>query len=183
MAWDSEVWAHGNLSFSFCSCCGCQWDPEHEEIKWQDLPHPACSLSHPTLGCAAVALVCTRSWLQTPGTLGDPEHWSPRAQCLLKALATVWELYLNLPFIWGSEALEGSFCCAGLPSDWGIIIINRQAPSPEIQKSNFPMQLEPVVPKLVREEWDTKGKCLQWQSKTSLFSKALSSKLSCTSAP
>lgn len=33
----------------FCFC-GCQWHPEHEEIKPQDLPHPVCSHGPPTLG-------------------------------------------------------------------------------------------------------------------------------------
>lgn len=168
----------------FFSCCGCQWDQEHEEIKWQDLPHPACSRTCPTLGHRAVALVCMRSWLWNPGTLGvrsrtlKPKSSVP-SQTFGNSLRTSSEFVFYLR-VWNTG---GWFLLCRAPFRLGYHHVNRQAPSPEIQKSNFPMPLEPVVPKLVREARDTKGRCLQWQIKTLLFSKALSSNLSCTLAP
>lgn len=161
--------------------CGCQWDLEHEEIKWQDVPHPFCSHGPPTVGHAAVALVCMRSWLQTPGTLSvrsrtpKPQSSVP-SQTFGNSLRTSSEFLLYFR-VWNTE---GWFLLCWASFRLGHHHVNRQAPSPEIQKSNFPMQLEPLVPKLVREEWDTKVKCLLWQSKALLFSKALSSKISCT---
>lgn len=165
-SWQSEL-------LSFCSCPGCQWELEHEEIKCQDLPHPACSRRPPTLGHAALALVC-RYEIQNTKALK------------LSAFSNLWQQPENFiwicPLFWGVKHWRLVSAVLVLLQT-GVSSVSRQALSPEIQKSNFPMQLEPVVPKLVREEWDTKVKCLQWQSKTWLFGKALSSKMSCTLVP